>query len=132
MNDVGMLLLGNDRFPTLEECARRRIFQLLDADMPRWNTSVIGENLRLTARVTRLERDIEKMSVSLRRQRSRIRESLHDTQYQSWKMIEIANAIRDRRLHYAESELRTLSSLDTCETALRRILDIIEVWSGPF
>ena len=122
-----MILIGNDEFPSLKFFAQKQVLRNLDEILPCSKTSMLVENTSLQSRIVRLERNAEKFSLRLRRRRSRIRESLHEIMYVSHKMIEIADAIQDERLHYAESELRTLSDLNSCETTLRSLLSLIEV-----
>ena len=124
-----MMFLGNEELPSLEYFARKKVLQNLEEMLPQSKVSLLIENASLQSKVRHMERDSEKFSLRLRRRRNRIRESLHEIQYVSHKMIEIADAIRSSNLHYAESELRTLSNLNSCETTLRSCLSIIEVGS---
>ena len=124
-----MIFLGNEELPSLEYFARKKVLQNLEEMLPQSKVSLLIENASLQSKVRHMERDSEKFSLRLRRRRNRIRESLHEIQYVSHKMIEIADAIRSSNLHYAESELRTLSNLNSCETTLRSCLSIIEVGS---
>ena len=124
---VLMMYLGNERFPSLEYFARKKILQNLDEIAPSSKISLLIDNTTLQSKIRRMERDSEKFQLRLRRRRNRIRESLHEIQYVSHKMIEIADAIQSLNLHYAESELRTLSNLNSCETTLQSCLSVIEV-----
>ena len=127
MESIALILLGNDEFPSLEHFARKKVLQNLEEMMPRSKISLLMENASLQSKAHHMERDSEKFYSRLRRRRNRIRESLHEIQYVSCKMIEIADAVQARNLHYAESELRTLSNLNSCETTLRSCLSVIEV-----
>ena len=129
MESVASILVGNDEFPSLKYFAQKMVFRNLDEMFPDSKAALILQNNALQSRIRRLERDADKLSIRFRRRRSRIRESLHEIQYVSYKMIEIADAIQLRNLHYAESELRTLSDLNSCETTLRSCLAIVEVIS---
>ena len=121
------VILGDGDCPSLQFFARRCVFRNMQEILPRWEAALISDNTILQSRNERLKRDIEKMSMRLRRRCSRIKEALHEIQYSRCKMIEVAEAIRAGHLHYAESELRTLSGLNGCEDTLRTCLHLIEV-----
>jgi len=137
MEAVRNLMLFNDEMPTLRTAAAQRVLRILDDASPNLCTTLMVRNSQVERELLDLQVNHEKLIDRLRRRKNRAFEAMHQLTYISLKLRQIAEKLDEGRvsgvneqvLHYARSELTTLSELDHARVVLQQYIDLTEVIS---
>ena len=113
--------------PTLKSQAQKALFNQLDLVLPSWTTAIVTENLQLQDKLRFVTRDYDRLRQRLRSRKRRIREALHESRYKNQRMEEIEEFIDKQWYRRAQSELRTLRSLNYVQNELQQIYSLIRV-----
>ena len=127
MNAVRDTIRSMFAVPTLRDHALRSVFAQLDLVLPGWTTGIITENLHLRDKLQFVTQSLDRIKIRLHRHKARIRGALHNLRYMHQKMEEIELMLDRRQYRRAQSELRTLRSLDGVQDELQSLYRLVTV-----
>ena len=135
MDQLRSIFLGNEPFPTLETFAAQRVIQIIEGSAPNLCTDLAVRNMQLKNDLHAQERAYEKLVTRMKRRESRAFGAIHELGYITRKLHEIVaklhgdtnGVVSTQVLHFARSELTTLSELQYASTVLQQYIDLTQV-----
>ena len=130
-----MIYLGNESLPSLKTFAAQRVVQLIEESSPNLCSDLAIRNTRLKNELLMQNQAHEKLINRIKRRESRALGAIHELKYISRKLHEIITklhgdsdgVVSPQALHFARSELTTLSELQYAKTILQQFVDLSQV-----